>query len=177
LHRDVRTINILAKDKGLPRIRRGIYNIIDVFQFIIKDLEYKLQEAKAGGQDALNAKRKEATFNALIREKQYYDMAKRTVDIEDVRRMITIPWKATQTKLLALPRQLAPQLEGLTIPEKEELLENKIHDSLRDCAKIPIASGSARSTAEGDHRSVASITPASKSHRKRVGRRISRSKQ
>jgi hypothetical protein len=173
LHRDVRTINILAKEKGMPRVSRGVYNIVDVFRFIIKELEHKLEEAKAGGEDALNAKRKEAMYDALIREMEYFERAKKLVNVEDIARLITIPWKATQTKMRSLPRQLAPQLVGLTTVEIEEALENKINDCLTETANIPIASIGHISPQTGDLGFVEGAPSSAKSHRKRVGRRVS----
>jgi hypothetical protein len=147
-------------------------------RYLLGDLERKLEEAKAGGEDALNAKRKQAMYEALIKEMEYFEKAKLIVTVEDVAKLITPPLKATQTKLRALARQLAPQLFGLSsIVEVEELLEQRINECLTESANIPIASLSVGSAQQGDLAIMEGVTSSAKSKHKPVGRRKSHTKQ
>jgi len=157
-------INRLVKKGILKRAGRGQYDLKQCVNDYIRYLKKQIDGVKGGGDAGRDAKNKEAYFAAEITEMEYYKKAKELVAIEDVIRSITGPWKATQTKMRSLPRQLAPQLVGLSVVEIEEHLENKINDCLTESANIPYTSGRSIGPKQRNRKRMASASSAAGSN-------------
>ena len=132
----VREINEYAKTKGFKHAH-GVYDVMQFIRLRIDDLKRKLEVAKAGGEDALEAKRKEAMYDMLMKEMEYFGKAKLVINVNDIGDKLIPALKALQTKLLAMPRQVSPQCAGLSATEIEDVNEKYIYDCLAIVAEIP----------------------------------------
>lgn len=173
MHRDVRTINILAKDKGLPRVRRGVYNIIDVFRFIIKDLEYKLNELKAGGIAGINQKVRLNSVLAETKELQLAKLRRSLVDLDEIMPIISTALNDLRQKSIPFAQTISPQLEGLGLNERSELIRDLLNELFEELSRIPdtlrrLVAIDEHRTAEGVQRSETAAKDESKRSRKRV---------
>lgn len=178
-HREPRSINKMAKDRGLPRAGRGKYEIKPVVRWFIDDLERQLDIAKAGGEDAAAAKARLIRSQADQKEIEVAKLRGEAVNIDDFTRVVTDGLSITRQQMLGLKKRLAPALEGLeTVAEREAIIDTYIHELLTDLATVPdriqrLAEVAKASAAE----SVGDLDAAGKAHRRRARRRASRAKR
>jgi hypothetical protein len=89
---------------------------------------------------------KTAETNAVLRQKQLlikieqaeHELAEtkgRLVSVADVRRELAKIITNAKAVLLSLPSSLAPQVVGLSVPDAEKLLREKIHEGLNQLAE------------------------------------------
>lgn len=93
---------------------------------------------------------KTAETNSVLKQKQLlikieaaeYELAEikgRLVPVADVRRELAKLITNCKSVLLALPSSLAPQVVGLSVPDAEKLLREKLHESLNQLAESKYA--------------------------------------
>lgn len=135
---DPRTINKLAKERGLPRDSHGIYDIVRVVQWLVDDYERQLKDVRHGAETEGQARKRLFSINADLKQIELSAKRGQVANIEDVRELLTTVLKALRDKILALPKRAAPQIVALeTIAEIELLLESIVHESLDGLVELP----------------------------------------
>lgn len=170
-----RTIDKEAKDRGLPKQGRGVFLLSKVIPWKLKDCEKRLKEAKAGGESAIQAKRRLTTLQADIKNIELARLNREVVNREDVVTIIMPLIKAAREKLLPMGRKIAPQTPGLSVAEIEAIIYNHITDALTELANIPkLIRSSAPAEGRDSSKDLQSISSSPKAKRKRVGRSVSK---
>ena len=147
LRRDERWINKLAKEKGLPRLARGRYELKSVVRWYLQDMERELEIAKAGGEDALMAKSRLLKAQANMKEMEVAEKRAEIINIIDVVTIIEEALNTTRQRAEVLPDRGAKLVEGIETYEerktilkslKDEVFDNlsTVPDSLQDLAQI-----------------------------------------
>ena len=145
----------LAQEGVIPKSVEREYDLVPSVRGYIESLRSRTDPASISltQEKALLAKRQ--------RERIELELAQTRGGLISVK-LVKEEWEklisASRARLLVIPTKLAPLIFTLkSIPEIKEVIENVIHEALRELARTEVI--------EGD------MEPASKPKRKRVGRR------
>lgn len=72
------------------------------------------------------------TFDAMIRELQYYEKLGTLIAVDDVIEANRKISAAVRSRLLSLPGRMAPQMEGLSVSQRQHKLEDAINEILKE---------------------------------------------
>ena len=173
-----RWINRLVKEKGMPRIAHGQYDLRVCVQWYIRYLRDQLEAAHAGGESLQAAELRKATIDADRAAIKLAAELGTVIRVEDARNEIEPVLSATKQKLLSLPKRAAPRLVNFSkAAQIEHLLASLIHELLDDIAGIPDRIERKAGLQENDQEGLAVDQVAAKAHRKRVGRPVSTAKR
>lgn len=136
---DPRTVQLDAEKGLLVRTARGQYDTLASCATLRK----AMLAAATGASDAYNDERTKAMrLKRQERELNYLERAGKLVSAEAVGRAIEKVAAAEKQRLLFLPKQLAPQLEG-DAAERETLLEEWVHGFLKAMTEIDLSAAAA----------------------------------
>ena len=179
LNVEPRWINRLVKEKGMPRLNRGAYDLKVCVHWYIRFLKDQIEEAGGGGESLQRAELRKAVAEADRLEIKLARERGEIISISAAQRVISLHVKASRDRLLSIPRRAAPQCVGL---EKaaiaEHLITQLVYEALNDLSAIPDRIRDlAEVPAEGDEAVVPAVPSASRAHRKRVGRPAQKAKR
>ncbi|MBB4287678.1 terminase small subunit [Roseospira goensis] len=121
--------------KGMPVARKGSrgrpgqYNTADVMRWRAE----QAAQAATGDTNAMDmeeAKRRKTAAEAALAEMDLALRRGELVDVETVGRLVAEEYATVRANIMAMPGELAPDLEHLAVLEIEELLTSKITDIL-----------------------------------------------
>lgn len=166
LKKEPRWITKLAKDEGLPRSERGVYNLIKVIHWLIDRYERQVRDARIGGETESMARKRLWQAQANLKEIELAQQRKEVVNLEDVVRILQPMLKALREKIYGRSRKIAPQLQGATPTEIEAILLKYDTEALNELANIPKLFGSAGAALDGHDPSIVQRpSAAAKAHR------------
>lgn len=164
--------------RGCPIVEKGgvgkpyIFDLDKVKKWYADYSRKNTGDNGGGVQGTLNLGQESARLNSFKADLAELDLKTRLgelVDAEEVRTVWLKLITATRSKLIVLPKKLAPQVYGCkTQAETVAVLEAEIHDILRDLAAPDFTIATIGK--DGD-RGDGKVRPAAKAKRKRVGGR------
>lgn len=174
-----RTINLLVKNEGLPRKERGEYDLAEVIPWYMKRYEHQLKEAKAGGEDGVQAKARLIKAQADLKQIALAKVRAEVINVQDAIIAFENVLSILRQRANVFPKRAAPQLEGLeTNGEREAMLKDLINELLTELADIPnTLIGMAELTRQGLAEGIQAAQAPAKAHRKRMGGKKSHPKR
>jgi phage terminase Nu1 subunit (DNA packaging protein) len=163
-----RRVQQLAKDEGMPKAERGIYDIAACTAWYIRYLQKSLEKRQDDlvRDETIKWTRERTRLAAEQAEKTRMENELRRADLAEVSviGMVVDDLVANaKTNLLALSRRIAPGLEGLNVREREEAISAQIRQCLEDLSSYRPQRPGARSVGRDhgkDHAQGAKATAA-----------------
>ena len=101
------------------------------FKYIsIEDVD-KLSTEQVG-RETQKTKLIRETFEAMIRELEYYEKLGSLVSVDDILESNRKVAASIRNKLVSIPSNIAPKLEGLSVPQRQVLIEDTINNILTE---------------------------------------------
>lgn len=119
---------------NLVKNEAGKYALEDVATALKAEQSERLQSNKTSETNSV-LKQKLMLIKIEKAELELNETKGRLVPLIDVRRELSKLINNSKSVLLALPSSLAPQVVGLSVPDAEKLLREKIHESLNQLAE------------------------------------------
>lgn len=138
LKREKRWINKLVKEKGFPRLRHGEYNLKDAVHWMLDYKDAMIREARQGGDTYIESERRLMAAKAGREEIKLAKDRQQVLSARAVERALSEAITTLRNRMMALPRRLAPQIDGtMKVGQREILLRNHITEALAELANIP----------------------------------------
>lgn len=146
-NRDVRTVQLWAKNEGMPKNARGEYDILKCAQWKIRNLEEENEILRNSGDEKLYALKSEGQKIAnKERELKLRKALKELVDVESVRIAWLGEMKIFSKALKALINKLSAALDGVEDREqRREIIERLVREVMTMIGELKITD-----TVEGD---------------------------
>jgi len=132
--KDVRWINRLTKEKGFPKLKRGVYDLVACTQWFIGDLERRIEELRTGGEKMQDVELRIAKAKAKLMEIKAAKEEGEAITIAVVLQELEPVLASIRQKLLGIPKHAARELASKEI---EEYLDGFIRRTLDELATIP----------------------------------------
>lgn len=173
-----RTTTKWVNELGCPKEGRGQYNLSAVVQWRCNYLEKKIKFLENGGVDGMNQNTRLKKVSAEIKERQLAKLNRSLVDLDEIMPVISTALNNIRQTSIPFSQKISPQLEGLGLNERSELIRDLLNELFEELAHIPDALRCIVSTDE--YRTAESIQrpqTAAKDENKRARRIISHSQQ
>lgn len=166
-------VDQLMREDGFPRFKQQLVVLRDAIRYMIE--RERTKRSRLDDETALKLQ-----VEREIKQLKLAEMRRELVAVEEVYTELAKPFNAARMRLLALPRQLAPQVTGAaTSVETESIIERYITDVLNEWSAgisgngtgAPVVSGS-QTTTKADRERVGRRAPVSKRRIKRRGRKV-----
>ncbi|MDD4940257.1 MAG: hypothetical protein PHI60_08920, partial [Candidatus Omnitrophica bacterium] len=115
---------------GCPKSEDGGYDLIEIQAW--RSLRGVRRTGTQSEKDKWDIKYRE--MKALLAEIEYKKRIGELIPKEEVEAGMINRITAVKMQFLALPKRVAPQLEGLTVPEREALLSDRLKEIIRGFA-------------------------------------------
>jgi phage terminase Nu1 subunit (DNA packaging protein) len=132
--KEPRWINRLTKEKGFPRLKRGVYDLVECVQWQVDDLERRMEEIRTGGEKMQDVELRIAKAKAQLLEIKAAKENAEAITINTVLQELEPVLAAMRSKLLGIPKHAARELASKEI---EEYLDTFIRRTLDELATIP----------------------------------------
>jgi len=122
-----RTVERWVKD-GMPIMRDGKYDLLEIRAW----REFKDQKKGKAKKKGVNWEERYRKFKALLQQIAYQEKIGSLIPRELVEKELVAISLGVKTSLLNLPKNMAPQLEGLTVRQINDLMTRRIKEILGD---------------------------------------------
>jgi len=130
---DQRWVNQLAKDKGLPRLSHGVYDLVEVTRYRLRALREEIEIAQAGGEDAIRAKTRLTIAQADMKELELKQLDGEIGKVSDFVKQIEPVFAAINNILVGIP-SLAAREYGDT--KLEVFLDEKLRKARTELSQL-----------------------------------------
>jgi len=100
-------IQRLCTEKGMKKLDRGVYDLVEVVQWRIRDLQKEIDTLKAGGEDAIKAKERITVIEMKMKEIELANEEGKVIYIDDIKKIFEPVFAAIRSIILGLERQAA----------------------------------------------------------------------
>jgi phage terminase Nu1 subunit (DNA packaging protein) len=172
-----RTVNLHAKEDGLPRISRGQYDMVACVHWYVGYLQKRIKDARRGDETEQQARARLTRTTADIRELELGKARAELIEVAQAKAVWERLVVAFKTKMLAIPSKLPQRLVACSdINQIKDLLEREIVEALSELSRTDIEVSDIPKPAR-DHPVVGKTRKStSKTQGKRVGRQVQSSK-
>lgn len=132
-----RTITKWSNEYGMPKKGRGQYSLIEVVQWRCNYLEKKIRELESGGVDGMNQKIRLNRIIAETKELQLAKLRSSLVDLDEIMPIIVQGFSDIRKTSDTFSQKISPQLEGLDLNERSELIKDALNELFEGLARIP----------------------------------------
>jgi len=173
-----RTITKWVNENGMPKEGRGQYNLMSIVQWRCSYLEKKIKVMENGGVDGMNQNTRLKKVSSEIKELQLAKLNRSLIDLEEIMPIIITALSNIRQTSIPFSQKVSPQLEGLNLNERSELIRDQLNELFEELSHIPdtlrrIAAVDQYRTSESIQRSET----AAKNEGKRTRRSVSHTKQ
>jgi phage terminase Nu1 subunit (DNA packaging protein) len=120
--------------EGMPKAAHGKYDLASCAGWYIARLRQELDEERQKGGNLEFEQTRETKAKADIAELKAAQMRRELIPIDIYRQRVSAHHSVVRQNMLALPGQIAPQLEGLARIEIKTRLDKRIKDLLNSLA-------------------------------------------
>jgi phage terminase Nu1 subunit (DNA packaging protein) len=168
-----RTVNLHAKEDGMPRLSRGQYDMVACVHWYIGYLQKLIKDARRGDETEQQARARLTRTTADIRE---LELGKARAELIEVAQAKLV-WErlviAFKTKILAIPSKLPQRLIACNdINQIKDLLDREIIEALSELSRTEIDVSDLRRPARAHPVDGKPDKSSSKTEGKRVGRQV-----
>ena len=119
---------------GMPKAAHGKYDLASCASWYIARLRRELDDERTKGGNLEFEQTRETRAKADIAELKAAQMRRELIPIDIYRQRVSAHHSVVRQNILALPGQIAPQLEGLARSEIKARLDKRIKDLLNSLA-------------------------------------------
>lgn len=180
---NIRTIDKAAKESGMPRKGRGIFDVRDAIKWRLNQYKKQIEILQAGGEDALQSKRRTASYVAEIKRMDMAERMGQIIAIEELTPVLQDAITLLVQKSEVLPDRAAVAVARLETYEERKAAIKKIKDEVfDDLSTVP---DTLRRLAESHRKAHAGVGPVEAApaddrkrtrKRQKVDKRVKRSK-
>ena len=138
-------VNRHVKQRGMPRISRGEYDLVKCVHWYIDYKDQQIKEARRGTETEAQARQRLVIATANLREVDLAQACGELIEIDVAQTLWQRLVVSFRNKMLLIPTKLAPQVITCKEPtEAQALLEAEIHEALHDLSSSIIQKSSVR---------------------------------
>ncbi len=123
--KDVRTIQLWAKNEGLPKEERGKYDFIPCVQWYISKLEKEIERLKLGDETVYELERQNKKLSIQKKQMEISQLEKTLISLPEIEELLVDMATVFASGLQTLKSKLAPKLVGL---EDMKTIQNIIEE-------------------------------------------------
>ena len=124
----------LVKEKGMKKLDRGVYDLIEVVQWRLREQQHEIDTLKAGGEDAIKAKERITIIEMKMKEIDLAREEGKIIYIEDIKKIFEPVFSAIRSIILGLPK-LAERALG---KEAATWLEEHLRKALEELSTLQL---------------------------------------
>lgn len=133
-----RWINRLVKEKGLPRLNRGEYDLVACLKWYVHYYRQLVEKEKEEHGVSRKAEDRLLTAKAGREELKFLKERGDLVRVDAFLKTLQKPMSELRMKLLALGNRITPLINASQSPtEIKRIIEEQIYEALRDLADLP----------------------------------------
>ena len=137
-NQEIRTIDLNVKKLGMPRKERGVFNVVDVFKWKIKQLQKQIEDIKTGDGSYADAEKRDMIATAALKEIKLAHERGEVMNRSDAASMAKDAVMDTNKKMDGWPRKLALRLIMKETPlEIEQIIQGEVDAIRNELSRIP----------------------------------------